>query len=52
MKIKSDQELKDEMVEEMLNDIVNVEACISSTVQIRELICDDLIRHGWRKHHD
>ena len=47
--MKSDKELKDEMIVDMVNDIVDVEVCMILSVVAREKIADDLIRHGWRK---
>ena len=47
--MKSDQEVKTEMILDMLNDITNENVCKITSVDTREIICDDLIRHGWRK---
>ena len=47
--MKTDQEIKREMIEEMLNDVAYGEILKFVSISLLEEYCDDLIRKGWRK---
>ena len=47
--MKTEHELKKEMVEEMMNDITNVTAYTYLSCSALEEVCDELLRKGWRK---
>ena len=47
--MKTEHQEKEEMVEDMLNDITDVTACAFLSTETLRRVCDDLIRKGWRK---